>query len=527
MEIMAKTYIRNLARDFKRDISGNFGVMAATTVLGLLSAVGLSVDGQRFYSHSAKAQSVADAAGLAAAIQVGSNNGTIPTQTKTGIFIEGHVYSATEIGFELDGGENITFGVEYDDVEREVTVTTWGEVTPLMLQLIGKESISTVNSSTVKFSEPGTLNPASVLFVLDNSGSMLFDDRPMDFNDLNSSQIQRINFVLTGNASRSTAKDTVKEFRNDNAIARVVALKQNMINFNNQLSQTIGNKANSNDFLRSGIITYNDEIIRAVDMEWGALNQATDIDTMAPHDGTDSSKAFVRAVTDFANENDEHLKRNGSLDPSKYLVFMSDGQNTDESNPTIWRAVPDVAPSGQFRTSGSNICVSRNFSGNCIQTVNDVFGQTFVHWDVDVQGILTINDQNFTFNGNNNAENPNQAGLSGTWEEGRYLTSGDDATITRCTQLKNQDVTIYTIAFALDTGWYNTNNFPDVASSNYNSANQIRRVDRDDVERAFSILDACATDDSTFLLANNASALNIAFSQIRQQIALDVVRLRE
>lgn len=518
---------RKLINEFKNDINGNFGVMAATTVLGLISAVGLSVDGQRVYSHAAKTQSVADAAGLSAAIHASSNGGMIPNTGASGVFIEGQTYSATELGFELGTGENITFMVEYNETDREVTVTTEGTITPLMLQLIGKSEITTSSSSTVKFDEPGALNPASVLFVLDNSGSMLFDDIPLDFSNLNSTEVNSINAVLRGETSRNFANNVVAAHRQTDAIARVEALRQNMTTFNTQLASTIGAQGDSNNFLRTGLITYNNALIRQKSMDWGALDQIQDIDSMAPIGGTNSSVAFNAARNDFNDENDQHLNRNGSLTPSKYLVFMSDGQNTDQNNPTVWRAVPDIAPSGQYRTSGANVCVSRNSSGTCIQNVNDIFGQTFVHWDVDVQGFVTINGRNFRLNGNANATTPNEAGLSGTWEEGRYITSGDNTTINRCNQLKSQNVTIYTIAFALDRGFFNTNNFPDVAFNNYSSRNQINRIDRDNVERAFSLLDACATDNSTFLLANNANDLTIAFSQIRQQIAQDVVRLRE
>lgn len=509
-EIMISKKLWGALRRFKNDINGNFGVMAAITVLGLISGVGLSIDGQRFYAHSAKAQSVADAAGLAAAIHASGENG-IPTQAAPGTFVHGQTYSATDLGFDLSTGENITFMVEYNNTDREVIVTTTGTVTPLMLQLVGKTAITSTNRSTVKFDEPGVLTPASVLFVLDNSGSMLFDDQPLDFTSLSFSDIQDINSVLSGSASRSFAEDVIQEFSEDGAIPRISALQSDMTTFNTQLASVIGNQGSANEFLRTGLITYNSGIIRERPLNWGALDQEQDINRMEPIGGTNSSVAFEKAVQDFADEDTQHLNRNGSLEPSKYLVFMSDGQNTDSSNATIWRAVPSISSTGYFRAWGNNVCRFRNFFGGCIQT----YGNRYVHWDVDVQGA------------GGSATTPTEAGFGGTWEEGRYVTPGDDATITDCTALKANGVQIYTIAFALDTGWFDTGTFPDDAFSNYSSANQIRRVQDDDVERAFSLLDACATDDSTFLLANNASDLTIAFNQIRQQIAEDIVRLRE
>lgn len=380
-----------------------------------------------------------------------------------------------------------------------------------MLQLLGKKAITSTNESTVKFEEPGVINPASVLFVLDNSGSMLFDDQPLNFSNLTFSDVSDINSVISGSASRDFANNVANKFSLDNAIPRITALKNNMTSFNTQLATIIGDGANTNDFLRTGILTYNNGIIRESALDWGALDQVQDIDNMSPIGGTDSSVAFEKARQDYINEDLEHFNRNGNMSPSKYLVFMSDGQNTDGSGATIWRAVPDISSTGYFRAWGTQVCRFRNSSGNCIQT----YGLRYVHWDVDVQGA------------NGSATTPNEAGFTGNWEEGRYVTPGDDATITDCTALKADNVTIYTIAFALDTGWFNTNNWPDILGGAYDVRREIRRVDEDDVERAFSLLDACATDENTFLLANNATDLQIAFNQIRVQIAEDVVRLRE
>ena len=45
----------NRIKQFKNDTNGNFGVMASTTMLALISGIGLTIDGQRFYSHAEKA----------------------------------------------------------------------------------------------------------------------------------------------------------------------------------------------------------------------------------------------------------------------------------------------------------------------------------------------------------------------------------------------------------------------------------------------------------------------------------------
>ena len=103
--------VRNSVRRFLNDTAGNFSVMAAITMLGLISGVGLSIDGQRLYAHSDKAQSIADTVGLAAAIHI-SNTGEIPTNAAPGVFVEGQTYSARELGYDLNNGEDVLLTVE-------------------------------------------------------------------------------------------------------------------------------------------------------------------------------------------------------------------------------------------------------------------------------------------------------------------------------------------------------------------------------------------------------------------------------
>lgn len=507
---MFNANVQKLFKQFINDTKGNFGVMAATTALGVIGAAGMAIDGQRFYQHAEKAQSVADAASLTAAIYATNNHGS-PENAGAGVFLDGVTYSATELGFELGGGETIDFMVEYNDADREVTVTTTGSVTPIMLQLVGKEAITTRNSSTAKFTETDVINPASVMFVLDNSGSMLFDDKPLDISNLSTQEEGWYEFLQDNLLSRFWARWLVARFRQDGAVARVSALQEDLTSFNDQLSTIINNEGTNTNILRTGMITYNNQVIRDRQLNWGVLDQVNDIDSMSPINGTDSSVAFTRAVADFADEDTQHLNRNGSLAPAKYLIFMSDGQNTDNgAQATQWTAVPNISPTGLFRAWGTEICKTRFNTGSC----DEFFNARYYFWDVDVQGAGST------------ATTPTEAGWSGNWEEGRFLTPGDSQTIADCETLKAQNVTIYTIAFALDTGDFDTNGWADLFNP-YRSENQAFTIEAEDVERAFSLLDACATDDNTFLLANNADDLSIAFDQIRLKIAADIVRLQE
>ena len=505
-----KTHLKGIANDTK----GNFGVMAAITMLGLISGVGLSIDGQRLYAHSDNAQSIADTVGLTAAIHL-SNTGEIPTKAEPGVFIEGQTYSARELGYDLNNGEEVFLTVEYNADDREVVVKAKGTVEPILLQILGKNTLDSTNSATVSYTEPDVLNAASILFVLDNSGSMLFDDKPLtididDYSHLSSYEQTLLDYLTWGWLGRTSARQVVDYFSQEGATPRVDALKSNMTKFNTQLTNLINDSNAPVRFLRTGIFTYNDRLVRNQTMKWGALDQVRDIDNMSPENGTDSSIAFKRAVQDFANEDQMHLVENESLDPTKYLVFMTDGQNTDSSDLTSWVTVPDVAPTGLFRIYREAVCTSFWRSGRCRTSTPAGYEE----WDVDVDGAAT------------GAQTPNEAGLPGNWEEGRYVSPGDSDTIKDCNTLKAQGVTIYTIGFALESGTFDTNTWADLFNP-YRSHRQVNDIEDESLERALSLLEACATDSSTFLLATDADDLSKAFQQIQAQLSSDLVRLSD
>jgi Flp pilus assembly protein TadG len=503
---MAISSLQKLLRDFKSDIRGNFGVMAATTTLGLMSAVGLSVDGQRFYAHSAKSQSVADAAGLAAAIHASSNGGMVPTQGATGVFIEGQTYSAKDLGFTFTRGENITFTVDYDEQNKEVNVTTTGTIVPVMLQLIGKEEITTINSSITKYEEPGDPQPASVLFVLDNSGSMWFDDKPLN--------------AITGFPQTNTTK-------------RVVALQSNIQRFNTRLENLdVDEQVRNNEyFIRTGLLTYqttdpfpnfdndndgqvdeNDEqefLVNATPVEWDILPYQGVVSNLDPEGGTNSAPAIDRAETIMNGEITAHNSK-GNADPKRYVVFMSDGQNeVTNSNPTLWIARDDT---GLFRRQVNiNVCVagrwrfsfSRGFYFQCTQSRSV---SRLEEWDVSIDGVQE------------GRATPAGSG----WEEGVYISNEDQATIQACNRMKANDITIYTIGFALEEGKFRTNDWYLKDTVN---RTPIRTVEAQDLRRATALLQSCATSPDTFLFATDAAKLDIAFNTIAQDIINNIIRL--
>ena len=93
--------------------------------------------------------------------------------------------------------------------------------------------------------------------------------------------------------------------------------------------------------------------------------------------------------------------------------------------------------------------------------------------------------------------------------------------------MKAQGITIFTIGFALETGDFATNDWGNPNNTTLPPSNRTRifNVDNDGIARARNVLSRCASDQSTFLLANDANQLTLAFNRIQRQIADQVVRL--
>ena len=133
---------------------------------------------------------------------------------------------------------------------------------------------------------------------------------------------------------------------------------------------------------------------------------------------------------------------------------------------------------------------------------------SFVEWDINIEGVQEGRDE------------PAGSG----WEEGLYITAEDAATRASCNALKDDNVTVYTIGFALEAGGFRTNDWSQGNVPGGGTASTAV-TEQDKLNRAISLMQHCASTSDTFLLADNATELDIAFEQIGQAIFADLVRL--
>jgi Mg-chelatase subunit ChlD len=103
--------------------------------------------------------------------------------------------------------------------------------------------------------------------------------------------------------------------------------------------------------VRTGAVSYNSAMQTPTNLAWGETATKTYISKLTADGGTDSSIAFKTAYQALtaATENTAHMNVNGQA-PSKYIVFMTDGDNNYTSADTETKKWCDLA-----RTNGVEV----------------------------------------------------------------------------------------------------------------------------------------------------------------------------
>lgn len=464
-------------RRYRDNEDGNMAALFATTAVVLFGCMGAAMDFSTLSNADARSQAVADQTALAAAVYV-SQNGSAPTNDNAGTneapssntgFLDKsvRVYSAAELGYEyknfVDGGaDNVKVEFSYDDINREVKTTVSGKTKPTFIQLLGKQNLSFSAESTAKYADYKIYDPASVLMVLDNSGSMAFDDKA----------------VVQKAGGRWRDYQGRRYDSPDDAQPRIEALRSHARAFMVKLDSLVGNQSKNNDkILRTGLLAYNEDTItnRTVSMNWQTKNTTTSINNMVANGGTNSAPPVDLARIWMEREDNIHKGVHGD-DPLKFLIFMTDGLNTNES--VTW---VEEEGTGQWRGR-----VTRCSTRRCRTNYEEV-------------------------------ESEYRPSYGSDWTEGYFDSTANVQTLADCESMKNDGVKIYAIGFALAQGYYDTNG--------YYGDTRLSYTNSDTRSQAYSFLAGCASEPSTFLTAENAQQLQHAFDTIGNDIQTEIIRL--
>lgn len=469
---------RCLRSRFSKNNDGNVAVMFGLSATIIIGCMGAAMDFSTFSNAEARSQAIADQTALAAAVFVRSNKRepSPPPPAKEGEEQqpeEGYLddryrsYTAAELGYEFrgwveGGADNVTVTVNYDGTAKEATVKVSGNTVPTFMQIFGNKAMEFESTSVAKYEDYDFLDPATVLMVLDNSGSMSFDDKPLV-------KLPKGRWIDNNGNYYDSPPD---------AEPRIDSLQRSASNFIATLQNSVGSQDSKKDkALRTGILAYNENTItsRTVSPYWQTKDTKASIDKMVANGGTNSAPPIDEARIWMGKEDQIHKDMHGK-DPLKFLVFMTDGLNTNAT--VVW-----VKEDGTGQWRGR---VTRCYNGRCKTRWEEVESET-------------------------------KPTYGSNWTEGRFDSKANVDTIKDCTTMKNNGVKIYTIGFALAQGYYDTNEYYGSTQLTYNSSD-IR-------SQAYSFLAACASEPATFLTAENASQLEDAFKKIGNEIQTEIIRL--
>ncbi len=492
--------IKKVVKNFRRKEDGNIAIMSAFGIGAMMVVGSVVLDLTMVSSTDNRAQTIADAVALSAAIYV-NKKGQKPSSKSEGLV---GTYTAAQLGYDFsdkitNGGQSVIVEVIYDDAKGEATAIVTGKNTTTFKGIMGKDSLPFRAEASVAYGISSNQQPASVALVLDTSGSMLWDDR-VDSNPSNDEF--ESSSTVPGAKSRNAAlissakgfMTTLKKYESDPGEDRVV---------------------------RTGLYAYESIFSnsRSSPMQWKTLSTSSNskLSRLPASGGTNSGAAMTKVATQMSLENNIHYLENGENNPLKFVVFMTDGSNNytavksckDEYRPAHKHWVYNYTVTtgwGWYRRSQKKQLVEESR-----------FKPTWKPWD--------------DYNSWNNKWQQVQVGANKDTEHVCDVSSTyDTTTVAQCQAMAADGVVIHTIGYGLEPGYYHRR---DGYSYNYQRTTEGYiyekyhiYIDKAITDRAYNMLKTCAdVSGGTFYAAKDASQLNAAFTDIGNSIQRDLVRL--
>lgn len=305
----------HVLRDFLKNRKGNLSIIAAIVLPVGLAAAGMAIDTSKMIASKAALQNAADAAALAAASALANKD--ITTEAAEALakdFVKGQMANhidapkdANEQPFDFSTCTNV-------DVTQETTVGTAKKFTvkvdacydvkySALSAFMGRSS-GRVNVSSTTQSSTESKNALSMFLVLDRSGSMA---------------------EYTNTVSGSyTCKYGRKTYTCYTYYDKITALRMAATNLMNHLAAADPDTM----LVRTAAVSYNNLMQTPGTLKWGVAATKTYISNLQADGDTDSGAAFKTAYNAIkaATEDSAHATKNGQV-PSKYIVFMTDGDN--------------------------------------------------------------------------------------------------------------------------------------------------------------------------------------------------------
>lgn len=348
--MMSTSLLHPCLRRMFSDRGGNFGMMTAILLPVLFGAAGMAIQVGDILLSKQQLQEAADSAALATATALA--NGTIQTSQAEGFaqnFVAGQMANYLQNGVDIKSGTgvNVQTTTSGKSTSYQVTVSPGYDlaVNPLM-QAVGFTTQHLSTSSTSVGGHSQAQGSISMFLALDKSGSMgdptttvTTEPFTYDCNPHPNKKGKTIYDTCTGTRTRYYTK--------------IEALKLAAGKLFGQLDSADPNA----EYVRTGAVSYDIVEYPASSLAWGTAAVTSYVNALQSGGGTNSSGAVNTAYTSLTAKNAAgndaedaaHKLKTGQI-PKKYIVFMTDGDNNNDSSngrsyDTLTKATCDTAKS--------------------------------------------------------------------------------------------------------------------------------------------------------------------------------------
>ncbi|MFP5076619.1 vWA domain-containing protein [Rhizobium sp. YIM 134829] len=305
------------ARALARDRGGNFAMMTALLMPLLLGAAGVGIDVTRLVLAKTELQDAVDVAALAASSGLANEVMTVD-QAKAAArnHLAIAMYNAKRSGMTVDeakdaddvaknaqitidtGSTGVGSGKKYTIV---VSASSRQTLTPLS-KMLGLGNV-TLSASSQSMGTTATESALSMYLVLDRSGSMAESAKKLN-------------------------------------LTKIQVLKQATAALLKQLTDADP----ANTYVRTGAVSYNDKMNTPSALTWTEQTTLDYVNKLTATGATDSSDAMEMAYSSLTNGNEDQVhKDKNKLVPKKFIVFMTDGDNTTKAADDETKATCETA----------------------------------------------------------------------------------------------------------------------------------------------------------------------------------------
>ncbi|ARM13903.1 MULTISPECIES: TadE/TadG family type IV pilus assembly protein [Rhizobium] len=357
---MSTSFLHPCLRRMLSDRGGNFGIMTAILAPVLLGAAGMAIQVGDMLLSKQQLQEAADSAALATATALA--NGTIQMSQAEAFaqnFVAGQMANYLQTGIDIKSatGVDIKTTTSGKSTSYQVTVSPAYDLTlnPLM-QAVGFKTQHLSTSGRTVSGHSQSQGSISMFLALDKSGSMGDPTATVNADDPTEPFTYDCNPHLNKKGTK-IIYDTCTGSR-AHYYTKIEALKIAAGNLFSQLNSADPNA----EYVRTGAVSYDLVEYTPSKLAWGITAVTSYVNALESGGGTNSSGAVNTAYTSLTAKNAAgndaedaaHKLKTGQL-PKKYIVFMTDGDNNDDSRggrsyDTLTKATCDTAKAKGIET---------------------------------------------------------------------------------------------------------------------------------------------------------------------------------